>query len=541
MKIRADILRVYLSLHSWVGIVAGLLLFIGFFAGALTVFKTPLARWSSPPALQMPSVSAQQYDTLIREVVRKHPEAQAEFTLHLQAREHQPAPLSWSNAEAGHELDLTGKLNYASLNQDNSLVVKQEPPSLIGELIDMLHRTGGVPGLLGDEYAGIYLMGIAGVLYFLALVSGLIIYLPVFFKDLFALRPGKNRKRFWQDAHNLLGVFSLPFHLLISVTVIVFAFHDLFYGSLARWVYGEQAMFQPPPMQSYAAHRQLLPVQQVLEIAHQQAPQFTVSDLNYLRLDSPRPALRIALNSPDYLVQGAESTYLMIDPYNGAILNNRMVPEHANSWNQLVAPLFSLHFASYGGSLMRWVYFLMGISGAMLFYTGNLLWVEKRRKAQARASSSNPDPAIPQQTRATRIMAALTVGVSLGSVLAVACALVSGKWAYLRVENLNYSYLWVYYLVFLGACSWSLYRGAAQSAYDLLRACVVAGLSIPASSLLAWLLPASGLWVNTSLASLTVDMTALLLALAFAWLARLTRRRIVASAQDSVWTKLQVA
>lgn len=117
----------------------------------------------------------------------------------------------------------------------------------------------------------------------------------------------------------------------------------------------------------------------------------------------------------------------------------------------------------------------------------------------------------------------------------------SGKWAYLRVENLNYSYLWVYYLVFLGACSWSLYRGAAQSAYDLLRACVVAGLSIPASSLLAWLLPASGLWVNTSLASLTVDMTALLLALAFAWLARLTRRRIVASAQDSVWTKLQVA
>ncbi len=540
MKIRADILRTYLALHSWVGICAGLLLFIGFFAGALTVFKTPLARWSSPPALQMPAVAPAHYDELIGKVLQAHPAAADAFTLHLTRAEHQPAPLSWANGEAGHELDLHGKLNYASLDQQAQLVVKQESAGLLGELIDMLHRTGGVPGLIGDEYTGIYLMGIAGILYFLALVSGLIIYLPVFFKDLFALRPGKNRKRFWQDAHNLLGVFSLPFHLLISVTVIVFAFHDLFYGSLARWVYPEQGMFQPPALQQHAAERQLLPVAKILQIAQQQAGDFQAVTIEYSGLTSPRPVARVALQSPAYLVQGAEFTFLMLDPYNGAILNNRMLPEHANIWNQLVAPLFSLHFASYGGSLMRWVYFFFGISGAMLFYTGNLLWVEKRRKALPRAST-NEAASLPQQSTATRVMAALTVGVCLGSVLGVAAAMLAGKCLYQRVENVNLSYLWVYYSVFLAACAWAGWRGAAAAAYDLLRACAVLVALIPFSSALAWLWPASGIWVNTSITTLAVDLTALVLAFLFAWLARLTAKRISASVRDSVWVSAQVA
>lgn len=540
MKIRAEVLRSYLSLHSWVGISAGLLLFIGFFAGSLTVFKTPLARWSSPPALQMPGLAGAQYDELIAKVLQAHPAAADGFHLHLKQQEHTPAPLSWANGEAGHELDLHGKLNYASLDSKQELLVRQESAGLLGELIDMLHRTGGVPGLLGDEYAGVYLMGIAAVLYFLALVSGLILYLPVFFKDLFALRPGKNRKRFWQDAHNLLGVFSLPFHLLISVTVIVFAFHDLFYGSLARWVYPEQGMFKPPALQQHGETKQLLPVAQIIQIAQQQASDFEVTELEYANLNSPRPLVRVALQSPAYLVQGAEVTYLMLDPYNGAVLNNRMLPAHANSWNQLVAPLFSLHFASYGGSLMRWVYFLFGISGAMLFYTGNLLWVEKRRKALPR-TNVNTATAIPAQSRSTRVMAALTVGVCLGSVLGVAAAMLAAKCLYQVVANLNLSYLWVYYSVFLAACGWAGLRGAAQAAYDLLRACAGLSALIPVCSAIAWFWPNSGIWINTSLATLAVDLSALVLAIIFVWLARLTAKRIHSEVPDSVWVRAQVA
>jgi len=48
MRVRADILRIYQSLHTWTGITAGLLLFIGFYAGSLTMFKHELQQWIAP-------------------------------------------------------------------------------------------------------------------------------------------------------------------------------------------------------------------------------------------------------------------------------------------------------------------------------------------------------------------------------------------------------------------------------------------------------------------------------------------------------------
>ena len=48
MKVSSDILRVYKALHTWVGIGTGLLLFIGFFAGALTMFTSGFTRFMMP-------------------------------------------------------------------------------------------------------------------------------------------------------------------------------------------------------------------------------------------------------------------------------------------------------------------------------------------------------------------------------------------------------------------------------------------------------------------------------------------------------------
>ncbi len=234
MKVRSDILRIYQSLHTWVGICAGLLLFIGFFGGALTMFKQPLDRWISPPSPRMAEALPANLDRLVSTLLAQTPAAREEFTLHLTRQENIAAPVSWSAGEGGHEIDLSARRWYGTLDADGKLATREVRPSLLSQLIDMLHRTGGIPGTLGDEYLGIYLMGMAGVMYFLALVSGVILLLPTLVKDFFALRPGKNCKRFWLDAHNVVGIASLPFHIVISVTVVVFAFHDQFYDGLGR-------------------------------------------------------------------------------------------------------------------------------------------------------------------------------------------------------------------------------------------------------------------------------------------------------------------
>jgi uncharacterized iron-regulated membrane protein len=523
MKIRSDILRVYQSLHTWVGICAGMLLFIGFFAGALTMFKQPLDRWISAPAHVLPAMPDERRDALVTALLAEHPAARKEFSLHLQQHENIAAPVSWSEGEGGHDIDLSAKRWHAMLNADGKLVAQQELPSLLAELIDMLHRTGGIPGTLGDEYIGIYLMGIAGVMYFLALVSGVILLLPTLVKDFFALRKGKNRKRFWLDAHNVVGIASLPYHIVISVTVIVFAFHDQFYGGLASVVYGEQPMFTPRAAQAYPL-AELQPASALIATVQREAAGFGVTELMYMGLASPRPIVRAAVASPRYLVRGAETGYVMIHPFTGKVVDTSMLPSKDDTWHDIVVPMFSLHFGSYGGSLMRWVYFAFGVSGAFLFYSGNLLWVEKRRKNQAT-----------QQRRSTRLMAAATVGVCLGSVAGVCFAIVAGKWLFAAAENINSAYLAVYYAVFLAALAWAFWRGAARAGAELLGLCALGALAIPLTSLAAWLMPSTGWWAHGSVAALGVDVTALAFTAVFAWAARLTARRARSGPADSVW------
>lgn len=56
MKVKADIIRTYKSLHTWVGIISGMALFIAFYAGALTIFKEPISHWATPPIQHSESI-----------------------------------------------------------------------------------------------------------------------------------------------------------------------------------------------------------------------------------------------------------------------------------------------------------------------------------------------------------------------------------------------------------------------------------------------------------------------------------------------------
>src|SRR3546814_13080360 len=75
-------------------------------------------------------------------------------------------------------------------------------------------------GLPFDHQIAMPIMGGIALLYAVAIVSGVICLLPSLVKDLFALRFGKNLKRMWLDLHNVLGLFSLPFHLIMALTSV---------------------------------------------------------------------------------------------------------------------------------------------------------------------------------------------------------------------------------------------------------------------------------------------------------------------------------
>ncbi|WP_151172740.1 PepSY-associated TM helix domain-containing protein [Pseudoalteromonas ruthenica] len=443
MKVRSDILRTYQGVHKWTGIIAGLVLFIGFYAGSLTMFKHEIQRWAAPVTAPKVTSSDYDYQKLVDTVISVRGEQLAKgFNLDLHT---QDAPLSWYIRGSARGMELDKQLNYAHLNADGTLNVSTQTENELGDLIDYLHRTAGFIGEIGHDQSGVYILGIASVLYFLALVSGVIILLPTLVKTFFALRKEKGPSRFWLDSHNLVGIASLPFHLVIAFTVVVFAFHDFIYGGLAQF-YDDKPLFQRPTPAAQSFHTKNLPsIDEQVLAAKSYAPGYEPIHIRYSNLNSASPSAVFMMSNNNAVVRGPDTDYLFMNPYTLEVVNSSYPQGEGAVWGNMVASIFSLHFGTYGGEWGRWGYFIMGLLGAFLFYSGNLLWIDKRFKK---------DP----NKRSTLFMAKLTIGVCLGSMIAVAFTLVAAKWLATFVVNANYASLYSYYAAFFAFVMYSILK-----------------------------------------------------------------------------------
>jgi uncharacterized iron-regulated membrane protein len=530
---RTDFIKIYKSVHTWTGILSGMALFIAFYAGALTVFKEPLARWVAPPSVSTP-VTLAEAPALISRTLAARPAAARDFELNLQLDE-STRQLQWQERAPGQDdHDALGGRHYsASLDASGAAQIEETRPSQLADFIDILHRVVGLPF---DNDPSRWLMGLICTLYALALVSGVIVLLPTLVKDLFALRVGKNLKRMWLDAHNVVGLFSLPFHIIMAITAVVFAYHDDIYALQNKLLHDGQlasafsAQRTAPKQTAPRDPASMLAPLDLLARARDIAPDFSPSALQYVNVTGPRAMVRIWGHDASAPSPRAMGGFIALEPYSGKVLSRDFLPGQQSAANLTLASFFALHFATFGGDSVRWMYFLLALAGAWLFYSGNLLWVESRRKKQRSGE------ALPAQRRDTQWLAAGTVGVCLGCVSGISLSIVAGKWLYGHVTDLNAWHWYVYYAVFFASIAWAFARGAAQAAVQLLWLAAASTLCIPASSLLGWALPALGLWANTSTAALGVDATALAGALCFMWMARATARRVESGPAASVWS-----
>jgi len=534
---RSEFIRIYKAVHTWTGIVAGMALFIAFYAGAITIFKEPLARWATPPfATHGTAIPLEQAPALIAATLQAHPEVGKDFRLHLAAAEHLPRGLSWQVREGdADDHDHSSARHYsATLETDGTARIEEAQPSQLADFIDTLHRVVGLPF---DTDPNRWVMGVIAALYAVALVSGVIVLLPSLVKDFFALRVGRNLKRMWLDAHNVVGIVSLPFHVVMALTAMVFAYHDGFYYIQDQLIHGGKwaTAFARGGVPSSTTPRDpaaMWPPAVLLAAVRVRSPSFEPTSLQYLNVTGPRATVRVwghdpAAHSPRFM-----GGFVAVDPYSGKIMNADFLPGGQSLPNATVGSFFALHFGTYGGTPVQWIYFLLGLAGAWLFYGGNLLWVETRRVKASRADGGPP----PAQRRDVRWMAAGTVGVCLGAVCGISLTIVAAKWLHGRVGDLDAWHQILYYAVFFGAIAWAFRVGAARSAVHLLWLAAAFTFAIPATSLLAWLLPSLGMWAHGSAATLGVDATALAGGLGFVWMARATRQRVLNGPADSVWS-----
>ena len=520
---RSDVVRLYKVVHTWTGITAGMFLFIAFYAGSITVFAEPLARWVSSPA-PVRLTALDQSDELIERTLAARPAAAKEFTLHLGETEDLWARLTWRKGR-------DDKAPWsADISPEADLRLAQSHRSSLADFVDNIHRTAGIPGA---NDIGETVMGVVSAVYAVALVSGLMIVLPSLAKDLFALRIGANLKRMWLDAHNVVGVVSLPFHIVIALSAVVFCLHEPLYDALDYVVYDgrlKSIMAASNPFNAIKKDERpapMLPVNTLLDRVKTISPNFIPVEMRYRNAGLRGASVQVWGYEPRYMTRG--KGFVVLSPVTGEIVNADYFPGRQGAWTATVSTFFALHFATFGGDVVRVCYFLLGIAGAFLFYSGNLLWIESRRRTERR----NGGPT--KQKTSTRLMSAATVGVCLGAICAISITIVTAKWLNGRAANIDVWHNSVYYAVFLASVLWSFLRGAAAASIELLWLAALTTAAVPFTTLTIWTLPALGMHGSASMAALGVDLVALCAALCFAWMARATAHRVEYGPADSVW------
>ncbi|WP_411832275.1 PepSY-associated TM helix domain-containing protein [Pseudoxanthomonas mexicana] len=520
MKLKSSTLRTFTTLHTWVGLVAGFALFVAFYAGAITVFHHDLMTWQSPHAADRPMETLEDAQALLDETLERHPDARAWVGMMFPGEESAQAAIYWPDAQ--------GAWHYAS--RDNPRGSGQPPSAELSELVNALHYSLGIP------LAGTYLMGIVSLLYGVALVSGLVIHLPKLAEDLFALRRGRNLKRFWQDAHNVIGVLSLPMHVMFAATgallclvmVLALALDPLIYGG--KLMEAMPAALDTAPQVAAAGKPAALGGvamwhARAREVAAEQGiAGFEPAYLKLTHAGDANAIVEVTGEAPRTL--GALGA-VALDASTGRLIASQL-PGRRDANHATLSIAYLLHFGEYGNAWVQWLYFLLGLGGAFLFYSGNLLWIESRRKRRQQV-----------QGRAQLWMARATVGFCIGVCVAISAAFVAAQALEWRGADwgvgVGAGVQWACFATWALCLLWAAMRPPLRAARELLWLAALVTALVPVAHGLA-----TGWWLWKSMAAghmalFAIDAGALAMAFGFAWLARMTAKRARSGEPNSVW------
>lgn len=366
--------------HTVTGLMISLVLFIIFFAGAYTMFRAEIQQWENPEARNAPPENID-FDRVLQsfiqqnnlegiDPIRIYPahEGHPEF----EANTYTEKPDGTYGYIFGHMDSET--YQFETESEDS------EPQTIVSQTLYELHFLNQIPTY------GLFITGFAGFFFLLATITGLLIHWRNIFDKFYAFFVGKRWKQIWTDAHTVVGMISLPFQVMYAITGALFGLTIfLLLPSVMVMFGGDQtpiySAIQPErglevnedaPMATMVSLNQLVETVQD-DFPEQEIVRMTLT--NYGRQDAI-----VSFDIDDHMgLMGSGSiSYEMVD---GTMLEEMSHIPYEKSYDESVyALLVKLHFGSYGGVLLRIIYFLLSLLTCFMIISGVLIWQVAREK-----------------------------------------------------------------------------------------------------------------------------------------------------------------
>lgn len=226
--------------------------------------------------------------------------------------------------------------------------------------------------------AGRLFLGAMGLLLVISLVSGTVLYAPFMRRLLFGtVRHDRSPQLRWLDLHNLLGIVTLVWLLVVGATGIVNTWANQI---LQAWQAGQVAALKrsaaAPAVR--AAATSSTPMQRAVDAALAAHPGTTLSQfaLPGTLLSTPEHyAVLLAGATP---LTARLQTPVLVEPATGRVLEAAPRPALATAL-QVSQPL---HFGDYGGLPLKLLWCLLDLATIVVLWSGLVLWWRKHRRPQ---------------------------------------------------------------------------------------------------------------------------------------------------------------
>lgn len=421
-------------LHTWAGVVLGALLFAIFLMGTLSVFDREIDRWMMPDTRLALPVAPYPLDPVAERAEALAAPQSPFWQLRLPTPREPVVRLGYRTAGGAFVTRYFDPTTGALLPEPGTLAGTGFIFPFHYRLFPFYYRLH-----LRWQDLGYWLVGLAGMSMLALLVSGVVIHRKIF-RDFFTFRRERKLPRSDLDLHNLTGVLGLPFHFVMTLSGLII-FSSIYFPGVIDTVYqGDRAAFFQDAYGRYE--------RQAAGTAGAAAS-----------LDRMVARATNHWGEPPYLLRmyhpGDANAYVQIrrTRETGVSLNNDVLYFDAASGELLKSHTASpavqvqrfiagIHFIQFDHWPLRWLYFVLGLSGCVMIATGYIYWLETRRKRHAK-----------QGLPGVRIVEGLTVGSVTGIVIATLAFLVFNRLLPLGATFDGYDRAaleaWVFYLVWL--------------------------------------------------------------------------------------------
>lgn len=221
-----------------------------------------------------------------------------------------------------------------------------------------------------------------GVFLFISCLSGLYLWWPRAdkFKQALSIKPNSSRERFYFDLHKTTGFYSSLLLLILAFTGFAFSYKDYITPLVSVFSPIKKDHLKNPPLKSTVIDtKQPISIDQAVAIAEQVFPGAELRGVN--TPDGPEGVYMVAKRQAGEANRKRPRSKVWIDQYSGAVLAVQD-PNQFTAGETFMNLLWPLHDGQILGLPGRILWCVAGFAPLVLYVTGILRWLQKRRAAK---------------------------------------------------------------------------------------------------------------------------------------------------------------